>query len=200
MPTKSQSTFHSFVIHTQKMHHTLVQFCSLFYSLLTFLFVCLFYLFGNAMPQNNFPDIKEAARLNQFTLLLIELFTFNCSITFTCTFFSQFASPFIPKIITVLPDFHRGLVSQPLQIPKSANARWKVLVTQSCLTLQESIDCSPPGSSIYGILQARILEWRAIPFSLGFSWPRDQTQVSCIVGGFFFFPQPELILSLHNMA
>ena len=98
------------------------------------------------MPQNNFPDIKEAARLHQFTLLLIELFTFNCSITFTCTS-SQFASPFIPKIITVLPDFHRGLISQPLQIPKFANAKWKVLVTQSCLTLHEPIDCSPPGSS-----------------------------------------------------
>ena len=106
-------------------------------------------------------------------------------------FLLQFASPFIPKIITVLPDFHRGLVSQPLQIPKSATAEWKVLVTQSCLTLHEPIDCSLPGSSIYGILQARIPEWRAIPFSWGSSRPTDRTQVSCIVGGYFcccFFP------------
>ena len=100
-------------------------------------------------------------------------------------FLLQFASPFIPKIITVLPDFHRGLVSQPLQIPKSATAEWKVLVTQSCLTLHEPIDCSLPGSSVYGILQARIPEWRAIPFSWGSSRPTDWTQVSCIVGGFF---------------
>ena len=41
-------------------------------------------------------------------------------------------------------------------------------------------DCSPPGSSVYGIFQARILEWVDIPSSRGSSWPRDQTRVSCI--------------------
>ena len=40
-----------------------------------------------------------------------------------------------------------------------------VIVTQSCLTLCDPMDCSPPGSSVHGILQARILEWIAIPFS-----------------------------------
>ena len=44
---------------------------------------------------------------------------------------------------------------------------------------------SLPGSSVHGIFQARILEWVAIPFSRGSSWPRDQTWVSCIAGGFF---------------
>ena len=44
--------------------------------------------------------------------------------------------------------------------------------------------CSLPGSSIHGILQARILEWVAIPFSRGSFQPRDWTQVSCIAGGF----------------
>ena len=43
-------------------------------------------------------------------------------------------------------------------------------------------DCSPPGSSVHEILQARILEWVAIPFSRGSSQPRDQTQVSHIAG------------------
>ena len=47
------------------------------------------------------------------------------------------------------------------------------------------MDCSPPGSSVHGVLQARILEWVAIPFSRGSSQPRDRTQVSCIAGGFF---------------
>ena len=55
-------------------------------------------------------------------------------------------------------------------------------VTQSCLTLCDPVDCSPSGSSIYGILQARILEWVAISFSRGSSWPRNQTWVSCIAG------------------
>ena len=52
------------------------------------------------------------------------------------------------------------------------------------------MDCSPPGSSVHGILQARILEWVAIPFSRGSSWPRDQTQVTSLtsvsLAGVFF--------------
>ena len=55
---------------------------------------------------------------------------------------------------------------------------------QSCQTLHPQ-DCSLPGSSVHGILQARILAWVAVPFSRGFSQPRDQTQVSCITGRFF---------------
>ena len=58
----------------------------------------------------------------------------------------------------------------------------KVLVTQSCLTLFDSMDYSPPGSSAHGILQTGILEWVAIPFSRGSSQPRNQTQVSSIAG------------------
>ena len=46
-------------------------------------------------------------------------------------------------------------------------------------------DYSLPGSSVPGILQARILEWVAIPFSRGSSWSRDQHSISCIVGRFF---------------
>ena len=61
----------------------------------------------------------------------------------------------------------------------------KVLVTQLCPTLCDSMDYSPPGSSLHGILQPGIVEWVAIPFSRGSSQPRDQTQVSHIVGRFF---------------
>ena len=61
-----------------------------------------------------------------------------------------------------------------------------VLVSQSCLTLCNPTDCSPPGSSAHGVLQARILDWLDIPFSRGSSWPRDQTLVSCIAGSFFY--------------
>ena len=49
-----------------------------------------------------------------------------------------------------------------------------VKVAQSCLTLCDPMDCSPPGSSVHGILQARILEWVAMPSSRGSSQPRDQ--------------------------
>ena len=61
----------------------------------------------------------------------------------------------------------------------------KVLVVQLCPTLCDSMDCSLSGSSVHGIVQARILEWVAIPFSRGCSQPRDQTWVSCIAGRFF---------------
>ena len=46
--------------------------------------------------------------------------------------------------------------------------------------------CSPPGYSVHGILQTRILEWVAIPFSRGSSQPRDWTHVSCIAGRLFY--------------
>ena len=47
------------------------------------------------------------------------------------------------------------------------------------------MDCSPPGSSLYGILQARVLEWVSISFSRGSFWCRDRTRVSCIPGRHF---------------
>ena len=55
------------------------------------------------------------------------------------------------------------------------------LVAHSCPTLCDPMDCSPPGSSVHDILQARVLEWIAISFSRGSSLPRDQTRVSHLV-------------------
>ena len=60
-----------------------------------------------------------------------------------------------------------------------------MLVAQSCLTLWNPIDCRLPGSSVHGILQARILEWVAIFSCRGSSRPRDWTQVSFIAGIFW---------------
>ena len=60
-----------------------------------------------------------------------------------------------------------------------------VLVVQLCPTLCDPMDCSPPDFSVPGILQARILEWIAIPFSRGISQTRDRTLVSCIASRFF---------------
>ena len=57
--------------------------------------------------------------------------------------------------------------------------------TESCLTLCNPTDCSPSGSSVHGILQARILECVIIPFPRGSSWPRDWTWVSYIAGRSF---------------
>ena len=53
-------------------------------------------------------------------------------------------------------------------------------VAESCLTLWGPMDCSPPGPSVLGIFQCRILEWVASSSSRGSSWPRDYTRVSCV--------------------
>ena len=61
---------------------------------------------------------------------------------------------------------------------------------ESYPTLCDLRDCSPPVSSVHGILQAGILEWVAMPFFRGSSWPRDGTWVSCIAGRFFTTEPP----------
>ena len=60
-----------------------------------------------------------------------------------------------------------------------------ILVTQSCPTLCNLMDCSPPASSVHGILQASILEWVAMTSSRGSSQHRGQTRVFCTAGRFF---------------
>ena len=58
-------------------------------------------------------------------------------------------------------------------------------LAQSYPTLWDPMDCSPPGSSVHGIFQVRVLKWVAISFSRGSSLPRNRTWVSCIVGRHF---------------
>ena len=79
---------------------------------------------------------------------------------------------------TPLPTFGNVVSAAEEVLPRS--------VTQLCPTVCDPRDCSPPGSTVHGILQTRILEWVAVPFSRGSSWPRNQTlvpSVSCIAGG-----------------
>ena len=70
----------------------------------------------------------------------------------------------------------RFFTAEPLGKPSWQRAK----VAQSCPTV-----CDPMDQTVHGILQARILEWEAFPFSRGSSQPRDWIQVSCIAGGFF---------------
>ena len=80
-------------------------------------------------------------------------------------------------------------------------------VAQSCLTLCNPMDCNLPGSSVHGIFQARVLEWVAISFSRGSSWPWDWTQVSHIAGRHFTLwatreakISGSFILTVHKLA
>ena len=84
-------------------------------------------------------------------------------------------------------SFGRCVFSQQKQAEQTLSCLVKVLFAQLCLILCDPIDCSPPGSSVHGILQARILEWVAISFSRGSSRPGVQPQVFCIAGRFFTF-------------
>ena len=72
----------------------------------------------------------------------------------------------------------------PFPSPMHESEKWKWSLSVVS-TLSHPLACSLPGSFVHGIFQARVLEWVAIPFSRVSSWPRDWTQVSCIVGRFF---------------
>ena len=72
--------------------------------------------------------------------------------------------------------------------------------TQSCLTLNDHMDCSLPGSSVHGVLQARILEWVVIAFSRGSSQPRDWSQISCVsyIGRQILYHNTHICISLMD--
>ena len=97
--------------------------------------------------------------------------------------------PLKPRLMIVFIclrfSIHFSSAFHYINIRSEKSEKVKVLVAQSCPTLCDSMDCSPPGSSFHGILQARMLKWVAMPFSKRSSQPRDQTQVSCIAGWFF---------------
>ena len=101
---------------------------------------------------------------------------------------------------TVLPKFKQVL--QALGFFLSSRKYTKERVSHSVVSDSfDPLDCSPPGSSVHGILQARILQWVAIPFSRGSSQPRDWTQDSCITGRcFIIWTTREAPKELHAAA
>ena len=107
-----------------------------------------------------------------------------------CTCNTEPCLPWRPSPDTHLMDasHHCSLFQFPYQLQSThQNLSFFCLLvkaTQSCPTLCDPMDYNLPGSSVHGILQARMMEWVTIPFSMGSSWPRDQTQVSCAAGRF----------------
>ena len=87
-----------------------------------------------------------------------------------------------------LPPLQFGLFNEsPISFTEQGSelCSCHCLVTTLCPALCNYMDCSPPGSAVHGTSEARILEWVTISFSRVSSWPRDQTCVSYIAGGFF---------------
>ena len=104
---------------------------------------------------------------NSHWLPILQCICFHATLSIRPTLY--FPSPYIHSLFSM----------------SMSRLKLKVLVTPSCPILCNPMDCSPRGSSVHGIFQARILEWVAIPFSRGSSLPRDRTQVSHNVGRFF---------------
>ena len=75
------------------------------------------------------------------------------------------------------------LTTEPPRKTTCPITKWVKLLSH--VRLCDPMNCSLPGSSVHGIIQARVLEWIAISFSRGSSWPRDWTGVSCFVGRCF---------------
>ena len=87
-----------------------------------------------------------------------------------------------PRRVTLDPEAKVGLCNL---ITRAGHFKRRSRKLQSSPTLYNPMDCSPPGSSVHGILQARRLEWVAIFSSRGAPRPRDRTQVSRTAGRFF---------------
>ena len=104
---------------------------------------------------------------------------------------NDFSHPFV--VISKLSSSIQGQSSFTCNYCLWSHACAKLL--QLCPTLCDPMECSLPGSSAHVISQARILEWVAISFSRGSSWPRGQTQI-CLVGGFFTAEPPGKLIRI----
>ena len=89
---------------------------------------------------------------------------------------------------------HVGIPACILAHPNSSAVPFEASVrAQSCLTFCDPMNCSPPGFSVQGILQARILEWVAISYSRGSSQSRDGTLISCLTGRGIYHSLPRML-------
>ena len=97
----------------------------------------------------------------------------------------------------VIPVESGSHIAQNLNMSRQASLHACMLCRSVVSSSLCPMDCSPPGSSVHRIFQARILEWVSISFSRGSSWPRDWTGVSCLTGRFFTTEPPR---KTRNMA
>ena len=121
---------------------------------------------------------------------------FLCRSTFLI-YFSKFTALSVAKS-SLSPSLHQWRIA--LWITHFFLTPVPVKLLQSCPALSDPMDHSAPGSSIYGSLQARILEWVASPFSRGSFRCRDRTRVSCIAGKFFIIWATREALILMSMV
>ena len=132
------------------------------------------------MPHRKFCSLKEKPPAFEEQLYGSGSTSLHSTLLFTFNFWlTRFLLD--PRLAIQIHHRNMGTLRQS-GIKKCVKVK---IVSQSCLTLCNPMDCSSPRSSVHGILQARILEWVAIPFSRVCSWPRNWTWISCNAGRFF---------------
>ena len=147
-----------------------------------------------ALSRQTFVDKVMSLLSNMLSRLVIAFFQGEASFNFmaaitVCNDFGVQANKKPFPSPGDLPNTGLKPRSPALQVHSlPAEPQGKHLVTNSHPTLCNPVNCSPASSSVYGISQARILEWVAITYSRRFSPPRDQTCVSCVscIAGRFF--------------
>ena len=140
--------------------------------------LCLFWKLPLA-ASSGLPLLNSETDYNLHNYLINLIMGQSCDITCHCLHFKLFVVVtfhiFILSFQFWLCFLKVGIRSCIPLYPYLSEVKGKVLVTHLCPTLYDPMDCSPPGSSVHGILQARILEWVAIPFSRRSPQPRDWT-------------------------
>ena len=133
------------------------------------------------LPSSIFPSIRVFSNESALRLRWPKCWSFSFSTSPSNMYIHVNVSPSlsakctesVSDVLVMTPYFKKRLTD------------WLTEVAQSCPTLCDPMDCSLSGSSVYGIFQARVLEWIAISFSRGCSWPRNRTRVSHIAGRHF---------------
>ena len=136
------------------------------------------------MHKVSFPDITEYVMMSLLWQLMKQVPEYSCFENFWVLIYNTVNIKNITHILKALVIFESLKESWDEQICETLLSRHE-RHAEFRLTLCNPMDCSLSGSSVHGILQARMLEWVSIPFSRRSSQPRDQTQVSCIAAKFF---------------
>ena len=124
-------------------------------------------------------------KIKYWWVLTLRIAGLSAMIISSIIIFTSISTYFIASHMWQHHNFLHEWLYMPVSSVLAHSLKQVVLVSQLCPTLCYPMDCSSPGSCVYGFLQARILEWVAFPFSNGSSWPRDRSWVSCIAGRFF---------------
>ena len=142
-------------------------------------------------PSYTVYALKEYECIHEYTIFMLYVISQNshcrhCTVI-TCSRLPLPSSPAHPpnKFPSHTDPLSHYIPSKQISLTHILYPLCVCLVPQSCLTLCNPMERSLPGSSVHGILQARIVEWVTISFCRASSQPRDQTQVSCIAGWFF---------------